>query len=225
MNLNRLLFPLTLLMVGLAMQACAGVHRHSPTSVDFGPVPESAAEVKPLGVGDRAPLLPVRDGEDREVDLGALYREGPVVLIFYRGGWCPYCTEHLAAMADIDEALEELGVTVLAVSPDSPATIRAGKGEHAFAYRIVSDQDMWLSQGFGVAFRVDDPTMTMLQDYGIDIQAASERRHRMLPVPAVYVIDRSGEVRFAHWEADYRKRLEPNAVLEAVRIVVGSDDG
>jgi len=99
-------------------------------------------------------------------------------------------------------------VRVVAISPDQPQRIAAQVSESpALGYTFLSDADATAMRAFGLAFKVDAATTELYRGYGIDIDAASGRDHHLLPVPAVYLVDRDGVVRFAHWDPDYTKRL------------------
>jgi peroxiredoxin len=149
--------------------------------------------------------------------MGDLYSQKQSILIFYRGGWCPYCNTHLAQIAEVEPKLRELGYQVLAISPDRPEELRKSVVKLDLTYQLLSDSDAELAKAFGLAFRVDDATVEKYREYRIDLNAASGRDHHILPVPAVYVIDRGGTIRFAHANPDYKSRLEGDKLLAAAR--------
>jgi peroxiredoxin len=177
--------------------------------------------VRPLKQGQRAPdaMLARPDGE--LVRLAAAYSSRPSILIFYRGGWCPYCNTHLGQIAQAESELVGLGYQVLAISPDRPEALRESLDRGGYTYQLLSDSEMTLAQAFGLAFRVDDQTIEKYRSFGIDLEQASGRNHHLLPVPAVYIIDTQGIIRCAHWDADYTKRLEPAKLIAAARRIVG----
>ncbi len=178
-------------------------------------VPTDARQVHPLGVGEKAPAYRLRRPDGQEADLGTLYRQKPTVLIFYRGGWCPYCNAHLGQIATVESELLSMGYQVLAISPDRPEELARTLDKQHLTYQLLSDSDAVLAQAFGLVFRVDEPTLEKYRGFGIDLELASGRDHHMLPVPAVYIVDITGIIRFAHWDADYKKRLKPEILLKA----------
>lgn len=190
-----------------------------------GVIAADAASVASLGIGVAAPVAPLRTVDGSEFDLAAAYADGPVVLVFYRGGWCPYCTKHLRELGAMEASLRERGFTILAVSPDRPEKLQATRDEHAVGITLLSDQDLALARAFGLAFRVDDETVRRYEGFGIDLQAASGRDHQSLPVPAVYLIDGDGIIRFAHSDPDYRTRLDEAALRAAADELVPSSAG
>jgi peroxiredoxin len=221
MNATRIAFTICLMLAMLA--AIAGCQTTNP-SVDLpalGALPEDAGKLQPIGAGERAPVVTVRDVNGREMKMNRVYRDQPTVLVFYRGGWCPFCTQHLAGLGAIEADLRDLGFQIVGVSPDRPAKLRESIGEHELTYTLLSDSDAKLMRAFGVAFRVDQQTYEMLLGYDMDIEEHSGRSHRVLPMPAVYLIDADGMIRFAQWDPDYRQRLSADAVMLAARDMVG----
>ena len=178
-------------------------------------VPDSAQDLQPLGVGRKAPTATLRRPDGRELDLAYLYKSKPTVLIFYRGGWCPYCNTHLGQIAAAEGELLAMGYQVLAISPDRPEELAKTVDKQHLTYDLLSDSDMVLARAFGLAFRVDDQTLEKYRGFGIDLERSSGRSHHLLPAPAVYIVDTQGVVRFVHWDPDYKKRLAPEALLKA----------
>lgn len=218
----HLLYPLTAgLVLFMTLAGCqtpeAAPIRAGATDTSLPEPAPQAEDVEPRETGQRAPVAIVRDHEGRRVNTADLYRRQPTMLVFYRGGWCPYCSEHLRELATIEDDLSELGVHMVGVSPDRPEKLRESLGEYELNYTLLSDSDIRLARAFGLAFHVDDETHQMLLGHDMDIEAASGRSHRVLPVPAVYLIDTNGVIRFAHSNPDYRQRLSGDAIIRAAR--------
>ena len=138
------------------------------------------------------------------------------MLIFYRGGWCPFCTRHLKDLAGIEDDLNKAGAQLFAISMDTPAKLKATPARDQLHYRLLSDSDAVAIKAFGIAFKVDDATVEKYKGYGINLDAASGKDHHLLPHPAVFVTNTNGVIRFAHVNADYKVRLEPKKILAAV---------
>ncbi|TVR52117.1 MAG: hypothetical protein EA425_05625 [Puniceicoccaceae bacterium] len=172
---------------------------------------------RPLQPGASLPNVAVTTEKGDSVRLHNLVADKPTALVFYRGGWCPYCNTQLAGLAEIETDLKELGYQILAISPDRPEAVAKAAAENEFSYRLVSDHSADAARAFGVAFRVDDATHTALLGHGIDIEAASGRDHRLLPIPAVFLTDREGRIVFTHADEDYRVRLAGQDLLAAAR--------
>lgn len=170
-----------------------------------------------LKVGDAIPDVKLRTEENQEVSLAKLVAKKSTVLIFYRGGWCPFCTRHLKDLAGIEEDLKKEGAQLLAISMDTPAKLKETPGRDKLGYQLLSDSDAVAIQAFGLAFKADDKTVEKYKGYGINLDAASGKDHHLLPHPAVYVVDKSGKIQFAHFNPDYKARLSPEKILAAVR--------
>jgi peroxiredoxin len=178
----------------------------------------AAAEARALQSGDRVPDITLRSETDQEVRLRDLVSKKPTVLVFYRGGWCPFCTKHLHALAGIQEQLTSAGAQLVAISIDQPSKLRATPDRGKLGYTLLSDSDATAAQAFGIAFKVEDQLVAKYKSaYNIDLEAAAGRTHHLLPHPAVFVVEPSGTIRFAHVNADYKQRLEPDKILAAAR--------
>lgn len=184
---------------------------------DAQPVPTDPAKVKPMQVGAAAPAFDARTatGEPFRFEPRALQR--PAVVIFYRGGWCPYCNAHLGELRNTEPQLISMGYDVLFLSADRPEKLRQSLKEKDLNYTLLSDAQMSAARAFGVAFHVDDATVQRYKQYNIDLEAASGATHHELPVPAVFIIDRQGVIRFAHWDPDYEVRMKGAEILAAAR--------
>lgn len=190
-------------------------------AADSPPVPTDPSKVKPLQVGTAAPPFDVRTatGEPMHFDPKSLRK--PAVLIFYRGGWCPYCNAHLGELRKAEQELISIGYDVLFLSADRPEMLRPSLKEKDLNYTLLSDAQMNAARAFGIAFRVDDATVQKYKQYNIDLEAASGATHHELPVPAIFIIDRSGVIRFAHWDPDYKVRMKGEEILTAARAAIG----
>lgn len=182
----------------------------------FAEVPGSATEAKPLGEGKTAPNVEFHTVDGEKTDLNTVRDGQPVVLVFYRGGWCPYCNRHLSELQAVEDDLKDKGWKIVAVSPDRPEKLRESLKELEVDYTLLSDSDMSAAQAFGVAFQVDPPTVKKLESYKIDLVAASGKPHRQLPVPSVFLIDREGRIVYAYSNPDYKTRLSAGKLMEQV---------
>ncbi len=179
-----------------------------------------AEDVTPVTEGERAPSATVFTPEGQPVNLDALYREAPTVLIFYRGGWCPYCRRHLADLRTVEDKLEDAGFQILALSPDKPELVARATEKNEYGYRLLSDHLAEASLAFGLAFRVPARTLEKYRENDLYLRERSGQPHGLLPVPAAYVIDANGIVRYAHWNPDYKQRVDAEKLLEAAKDAV-----
>jgi len=177
----------------------------------------SAEDVQPLLVGMKAPDFTVLDVENGAVRFVSGQQENPVVLTFYRGGWCPYCNLHLSELRLAEEQLKAMGFDIWFISIDKPELLLASLDDPDIGYTVYSDSALNATRAFGLAFRVDDELNERYLSYDIDLERASGENHHVLPAPATYIIGRDGIINFAYINPDYKVRLHPNVLLAAAQ--------
>lgn len=192
-----------LLLLAAAVTARAEIH-------------PDAESVRPLLPGMQAPAFTLLDVDGTPVEYAPGAHGAPVVLTFYRGGWCPYCNLHLAELRTAEAELKELGFEVWFVSPDRPALLAEGDAGE-YGYRLLSDPALSAAQAFGIAFGLDESTLERYKGFGIDLEARSGEDHGALPAPATYLIGADGTIQFAFVNPDYTVRLAPQVLLAAAR--------
>jgi peroxiredoxin len=188
-------------------------------------VAPSPQEVQPVLVGSAAPDAPLRTLDDQATTLHAQLAGKPTVLVFYRGGWCPYCNLQLSELRHLTPELARNGFQLIALSPDRPLELAKTLDKQALEYTLLSDSSATAMQQFGIAFRVDDATAVKYADYGIDLAAASGESHRALPVASVFVIDAKGMIAFSYVNPDYRTRVPVRILRAAVEAVAAGEAG
>ncbi len=184
--------------------------------VSVADVPNDANDVRPLLPGTSVPDFQLQElyGEILQVQPAALSK--PVVLTFYRGGWCPYCVLHLSELRTVESDLRELGFEVWFVSPDRPELL--AEGDHSeHGYRLLSDADGSAMKAFGVAFRLDEATHERYQGFGVDINERSGESSQLLPVASSFLIGTDGVIQFMYANPDYKVRLAPAVLLAAAQ--------
>jgi peroxiredoxin len=179
-------------------------------------LPTTAVEVNPIEVGATAPDVTLTRADGTVTTVHALVAEGPAILVFYRGGWCPYCNRHLSALGEVEEAIREKGYRIHAVSPDRLEKVAKASEMAEFDIMLYSDAQAEAAKAFGLAFKVDAATYEKLLGYGIDLEDASGHEHHLLPVPALFAIGRDARIHFRYFNPDYSERLSAEALLEAV---------
>jgi peroxiredoxin len=171
-------------------------------------IAETPNQVRPLLLGSSLPQANLRTLEGDAITLKDAVGGQPALLVFYRGGWCPYCNLQLQGLRLIRDKLDALGYRMIAISPDSPESMRATLDKTPIEYTLLSDSKAEAITAFGLAFRVDDDTLTKYQGYGIDLEkAAGGESHHALPVPAVYLVDAEGTLQFSYVHPDYTVRM------------------
>lgn len=177
----------------------------------------SAMELRPLMIGQPIPDTELKTAAGKTFDLQAAVQEQPVVLIFYRGGWCPFCNAHLGQLQEAAPQLRELGYQIIGISPDRPEELQKSLGKGSLSYTLLSDSSMAAAKAFGIAFEVDAPMLKKLASYNIDIEAASGETHHLLPVPSVFIVGSDGIIDFSYANPDYKTRLAPEVLLAAAK--------
>ncbi|MFM0742202.1 peroxiredoxin-like family protein [Paraburkholderia xenovorans] len=170
-----------------------------------------------VGVGDDAPDFSLTDARGNSVSLRKLLVRGPVVVTFYRGGWCPYCNFQLRAYQAILPQVASLGARLVAISPQLPDGSLSTAETNALTFDVLSDVGNIVARGFGLVYTLQDEVRAALRSNNKALPAINGDESWELPVPATYVIAVDGRVSLAHIEVDYRKRLEPNAIVASLK--------
>lgn len=167
-----------------------------------------------LQVGNIAPDFSGVTYAGNKIQLSDLYKKGPVILIFYRGAWCPYCNLHLRAFQERLKDFNALEATLLAVSVDKVEYAAKTVKDDSLGFEVISDPEAEILEKYNVVFRVsDDLAEKYLSEYKIDLEAYSGRKDHIIAVPATYVIDKTGRIVFAYANEDYKVRTEPQEIL------------
>ncbi len=169
-----------------------------------------------LGVGDPAPDFDLPDALGQRVRLDDLLEEGPVVLSFYRGGWCPYCNLELRALQQVLPEIERTGATLVAVSPETPDHSLSTRDEKGLQFPVLSDRGNFVAREFGLVFTLSEDLRPLYEKFGVDIPGYNGDDTFELPVPATYVIREGGMIEFAFVNTDYTQRAEPADVVAAL---------
>ena len=193
------------------------------------PIAESADLIQPLGKGDQAPRFFVETVDGESFDFDPKKLERPVVLLTFRGGWCPFCNTYLSEMRHVIPQIRELGVDVLFLSGDRAELLfKSLKMETqediaGLDYTLLSDGDAQAAMALGIAFKASQRSIDWQLEKGQDIDGSSMLRHGVLPVPAVFAIDQSGIIQFAFTNADYKIRLPADDLLAVAHEIAAAD--
>jgi peroxiredoxin len=173
-----------------------------------------------LRVGDHAPDFALPDAHHKTVRLSALLAAGPVVLTFYRGGWCPFCNLQLRAYQEALPSLRALGAELVAVSPQTPDYTLSTVEEKQLTFPVLSDVGNRVAELYGLVYTLSDALKALQEAFGNPLPKFNGDETWRLPMAATFVIDRGGIVRLAFVDSDYTRRLEPAAILDAVGEIV-----
>jgi peroxiredoxin len=181
--------------------------------------PQSDKAVTPLLLGNPLPDVELRTLEDAPITLKAAVGGKPAVLVFYRGGWCPFCMTQLSGLRLIQKDLEALGYQLIAISPDQPIFLKRTLGRESIGYRLLSDRSAAAMRAFGIGYEVDAELLKTLAGYNIDLEQYSGEKHHVLPVPSVYLVDEAGILQFSYVHPDYRVRVPQEVILAAAKAI------
>lgn len=170
-----------------------------------------------LQVGETAPDFQLPDTDGRIVSLEASLRSGPVVVTFYRGGWCPYCNLALRALHQAMARLEAERASLLAITPQLAEGVRETRERLGLDFPMLADHDNRTARLFGLVFRLPDDLIALYRRLGVDIAAANGTAEWELPLPATYVVAPDGVVAYAMVDVDYTHRAEPADIVAALR--------
>jgi peroxiredoxin len=173
------------------------------------------AQTKPLGlaVDAKAPGFKAKNQNGEKINLKKEIKKGNVVLIFYRGQWCPYCNKQLKGLEDSLSLLTAKNATLIAITPEKPENITKTIDKTKATYSIVYDKGLKIMKAYDVSFAVDDATIEKYKKYGIDFEKANGENGANLPVPAVYIINKEGKITYRFFDSDYSKRPSVSELL------------
>jgi peroxiredoxin len=167
-----------------------------------------------LFIESKAPDFTAKDQYGAEIRLKDLLKKGKVILVFYRGEWCPYCNKELAKLQDSLQLIKHKGATVIAVSPELPDNITKTIAKTNVEYSILYDKELKIMKSYEVDFEVPENTLLRYKNAGLDIEKQNGPNVKYLPVPAVFIIDKEARVIYRFFELDYKKRPNVSDLLK-----------
>ncbi|WP_083698155.1 peroxiredoxin-like family protein [Shewanella sp. UCD-KL21] len=189
------------------------------------PIASDEYHVMPLMNGQQIPSVDLKDVAGNKVNLQTLTAAKPTIFFFYRGGWCPFCNVQMGQLKAIEPKLIEMGFQLVGISPDSPAKLKASMNDNKLGYLLLSDENMTASQAFGIAFYTSEKVTSMYRaklSVENSLWTTPEGEQRLvLPVPAVYVADKTGLVHFQYINPNYKVRPAPELILTAAKLLQG----
>ncbi|MCP1375697.1 peroxiredoxin-like family protein [Dyella lutea] len=188
-------------------------------SATAGALANAPEQVHPILLGSKLPQVMLRTLDGQPTTLKDQVAGKPAILVFYRGGWCPYCNLQLSRLRLIQKDAEALGYRILAISPDRPEELRKTLGKDKLGYTLLSDSPANALKAFGIGYRVDAKLLAQYQGYGIDLRASTGEAQPVLPVPSVFIVDGHGKLQFSYSHPDYRVRIPASVVLAAAKAI------
>lgn len=184
----------------------------------------AADQVRPILLGSKLPDVPLRTVAGEATTLARQVAGQPAILVFYRGGWCPYCNLQLSELRLIEDQARAMGYQMIAISPDRPEELAKTLDSAELSYTLLSDSRAEALKAFGIGFRVDAVTLAKYRTFGIDLEKASGNEEPVLPVPSVYIVDGEGVLQFGYSHPDYTIRIPGNVILAAAQAIAERKD-
>jgi len=178
-------------------------------SIAQNDLPKSATDIALLLIGEKAPNTSLKTIDGKSVSFLETLDKKKTILVFYRGGWCPYCNQHLSALAEAEPELIKLGYKIIAISPDSSKSLQETKSKDEVNYTLLSDSKNNFSKAFGIAFEAPKNYEKYL------LKGSDNVNSSIIPVPSVFILDKEGTILFEYIAPDYKHRLS-NELLMAV---------
>lgn len=169
-----------------------------------------------LKAGERAPLFTLPNAFGKKISLQDALKKGPVILVFYRGAWCPFCNIQLHALHQSMPAFRQYGARLITVSPQKPDKSKEQLAKSKYPFDVLSDLDSTVMQAYKLYYELPDDLVAVYKKLGLDLEAFNGKDRNVLPVPGTFIIDKAGIIRAAHADTDYKKRMEPQAIVDAL---------
>ena len=178
---------------------------------------QSGITDKSLKKGDKAPSFTLPNATGKSVNSSEFLKDGPLVVSFYRGGWCPYCNVEFHALQQAFPEMEGLGVKLVAISPQTPDNSLSTYEKHALTFEVLSDVGNRVARDFGLVFALAKEVRPIYKEFSFDIPAHNGDDSFELPIPATYVIAPDGMIVYSFVDADYSHRAEPADIIEVLK--------
>ncbi|MDF2177973.1 peroxiredoxin-like family protein [Aliiglaciecola sp. CAU 1673] len=193
----------------------------STQALDRSQIAADAESVTPLLNGQMVPDVTLQSPQGKPVKLLELIAQKPTVILFYRGGWCPYCNAQLAGFQEVEKKLIAMGYQILAISPETPARLMEQKFDTDYKVTQLSDVQLEATREFGIGFFLDDNTASRYRGKMGEVFASLPGDERIvLPVPAAYIVDTSGLIQFQYVNPNYKVRVNPELMVHAARMAL-----
>jgi peroxiredoxin len=165
-------------------------------------------------VGEKIPIVNIPSAENVYFDLNKSVSTKPSILVFYRGGWCPFCSRQLSGLQKIYPELKKIGYQLIAISTDDPIHLKQSLTQENLNYVLLSDADLSVSKSFGLAYKAPESYSKLLPQ-----TSGGKNSDLLLPVPSVFILDRKGVIQFEYINPDFRQRLDPDLLMAVAKVL------
>lgn len=175
-------------------------------------VPGKPEDISPLLDGETIPIVNIPDASGKNFDLNKAVASHPTILVFYRGGWCPFCSRQLAGLQQVYPDLKKMGYQLIAISTDDPKHLNGSAMKESLEYTLLSDADLNVSKKFGLAYKAPGGYSNILPE-----SSGGRNTDLLVPVPSVFILDRKGTIQFEYINPDFKQRLDPGLLMAAAK--------
>ncbi|WP_055447317.1 peroxiredoxin-like family protein [Lacinutrix mariniflava] len=177
---------------------------------------QSQLTTNALKTGDIFPSFNLPNAKGEVISSLTLLDKGPLVIAFYRGGWCPYCNIELKALQNVLPQLQEKGAQLIAISPESPDNSLTTKEKNDLSFEVLTDKDNSFARGLSLVYKLPDDLIALYSKFGLSLDDSQGNSNSELPIAATYVIDTNGKIIYHFLQEDYKLRADPSAILEVL---------
>lgn len=170
-----------------------------------------------LRVGARMPSFALKDATGKTVKSSDLLKQGNLVLVFYRGSWCPFCNLYLHKLQTRLTDITAAGGNLVAVSVENPDASMAIAKKNEVQFTVLSDPALDTAKKFGIVYQLSPDLDKEYRSYGLDVAKHNAMDRPELPLAVTYVIDKTGKIAYAFIESDYKKRAEPDVIIDELK--------
>lgn len=174
-------------------------------------IAKSATDIAPLLIGEKIPSITLKTSENTDVNISDLIKKKKTVLVFYRGGWCPYCNTHLQALAEAENQILDLGYQIVAVSPDAPQNLKITEGKDKVKYTLLSDSKGELIKAAGIAYEAPANYKSVINVHSNGVNTS------FLPVPSVFVVNPESDILFEYVSPDFKQRITTELLVSVLK--------
>jgi len=180
-------------------------------------ITEAEAVKTALNVGAKMPSFTLRDIEGKPVASDDLLKKGNLVIVFYRGAWCPFCNLYLQSLQNQAAAIKEAGGQIVAISVENPDKSTGVAKKNELQFTVLSDPNLETARKFGIVYELPKETDEQYKSKGLDVAKNNEMEKAELPLGATYIVRQTGEIVYAFLDTDYKKRAEPEVIIENLK--------
>jgi len=170
-----------------------------------------------LKVGDAAPAFTTINHLGDSISLRKILDSNKVVLVFYRGAWCPYCNKHMSELQDGLKSINDKGAVVIAVTPETDSSMMKIIDKSHASFSVIHDENYLIMKSYGVAFKMDEITFKRYKLIGLDVEEANGNKDHILPVPATFIIGKDLKIEYVHFDTNYKVRASVAEILKHLK--------